>query len=114
MARRLHRERPGLLAEQLADVDELLLQLEPAVLDPLHVEEVVDQRGEPPGLVLDDAEVLGPLLGAERPLPHHVREPEDARERRPELVRGVGDEAPLCGQRTVERDDHLVEGGRET
>ena len=95
MPRSLHRERPRLLTQQLSDVHELLLQLEPTVLDPLQVEEVVDQSPEPASLLLDDPEILRPLLVGERPLSHHVREPEDARERRAELVRDHAHELRL-------------------
>ena len=70
-------------------------ELEPAVLDPLHVEEVLEQRSETAALGVDDPEVVPARLEVEVPLEEERREAEDAGERRPQLVRDDRDQLGL-------------------
>ena len=66
-------------------------------------------------LALEVGEQPRPLLRRQPLLlPQHLDVRLDARERRAQLVRGVGDEAPLRLERLVERAEHRVEGGTET
>ena len=55
------------LAQQSRHVHELLGALEPALLDPADVEEVVEQVREPAGLRVDDAEVVAPASRGRTP-----------------------------------------------
>src|SRR5215203_5453011 len=70
-----------LLAEQGDHVHQLLRALEAALLDAAHVEEVVDQFGEPAGLGIDDPEVVAPRLRVEVARQEELCEAEHARER---------------------------------
>ena len=81
--RALAREELRLFAHDGTDVDQLFRDRELALLEPLDVEEVVDEGAEAAGLRLDDVEVLAPLLVRHLPLEKHRGEPEHARERRP-------------------------------
>ena len=79
-------ERRGLLVEQLAQVDFFQLQLEPRLLERAQVQEVADERLEPARLVGDDPEVAHAILVGNLPRQQRLREAEDARQRRPQLV----------------------------
>ena len=72
-----------------------VVQVDALVLDPLDVEEVLEQRGQPACLRVDDAEVVPPRRRVELALEQERREPEHARERRPQLVRDDADELGL-------------------
>ena len=65
------------------------------ILDPLHVEKVLEQRGESARLRVDDAEVVAAGRRVEVALEQERREAEHARERRPQLVRDDVDELRL-------------------
>src|SRR5262249_39268571 len=91
----LAREEVGLLADDGAHVDEVPRDRELPLLEALHVEEVVDERSEAPGLCLDDPQILAALLVGHVPLEQDGREAEHARERGPQLVRDHADELGL-------------------
>ena len=103
--RALSRIQHHMRLEQIVQVGLLELQLDRPLLDPLDVEQVVQQLGEPTGLRADHLEVPPHLLGWQLAVEHQRREAEHARERRPELVRDVADELALrlfaLEQRTV-------------
>jgi hypothetical protein len=67
--RALARKELRLLANDGADVDQLLRDRQVALLETLDVQEVVDEGGEPAGLRFDDAEVLPALVVGDFPLP---------------------------------------------
>ena len=58
VSRALGAEELDLLAQERTEVDGLLAELEPALLDALHVEEVVEERGQTTALRVDDLEVV--------------------------------------------------------
>src|SRR5207253_5667696 len=95
MLRALPREELRLLPDDGADVDQVFRDRQLALLEALDVEEVVDERPEPAGLRLDDAEVLAALLFRHIPLEENRCEAEHARERCPELVSDDADELRL-------------------
>src|SRR2546421_4655474 len=95
MLRALPREELRLLPDDGADVDQVFRDRQLALLEALDVEEVVDERAEPAGLRLDDAEVLAALLVRHVALKENRREAEHAREWCPELVRDHADELRL-------------------
>ena len=77
-----------------------------------------DQLGHEPAhlreLLGDVGEQALPLCGWERVRAgEHLDVRAQARQRGPELVRGVGDETPLGGGRLLERGQHLVEARGE-
>ena len=61
-------------------------------VQPGQLEQLGDQRAHPLGFLLDPAHGVGQLLGAERALPVQLGVAADSRERRAQLVRGVGGE----------------------
>jgi hypothetical protein len=63
--RALRAEELRLLAEDRGDVDALLDEVEPALLDPLDGEEVVEQRSEAAALRVDDLEVVAARVGVD-------------------------------------------------
>ena len=65
------------------------------MLDPLDVEEVLEQRGEPARLRVDDSEVVPADGRVELALQQQRGEAEHARERRPQLVRDDADQLRL-------------------
>ena len=65
------------------------------MLDPLDVEEVLEQRGEPTRLSVDDPEVVPADRRVEFTLQEKGSEAEHARERRPKLVGDDADELRL-------------------
>ena len=65
------------------------------MLDPLDVEEVLEQGGEPPGLRVDDSEVMPADRRVELALQQQRGEAEHARERCAELVRDDADQLGL-------------------
>ena len=71
------------------------IDLEPAGLDALALEEVIDQRVEAVSLLLDDLEVVRDLRLLEVALQEQARVAEDARQRVPQLVRDDADELRL-------------------
>ena len=93
--RALRRVQLRLLVQQRRQVDPLGRQVDALVLDPLHLEEVLEQRGQPARLRVDDPEVVTPRRCVELALQQERREPEHARERRPQLVRDDADELRL-------------------
>ena len=90
----LRRVQLRLLVEQRGEVDLLRGEVDALVLDPLDVEEVLQQRREAPRLRVDDAEVVATGRRVELPLQQERGEAEHARERRPELV---GDDVDKLG-----------------
>ena len=116
-----------LIVHQRGHVDELLRQLEPPRLDLLHVEEVLEQRGEPARLGVDDPEVVPSRVDVELTLEQQRREADHAGERRPQLVRDDADQLALqalalaqlrvlpleLGVVCLQARRHLVEGARE-
>jgi hypothetical protein len=95
VVRALSRIQHHLRLEQIVQVGLLELELDRPLLDPLDVEQVVQQFGEPAGLRSDHFEVPPHLLRRQLAVEHQRREAEHARERRPELVRDVADELAL-------------------
>src|SRR5207247_4075846 len=95
--------------------------------DSLEVEQVVEERREPVGLAADELEVATPVGRVEIALEDEVGEAEDARERRPQLVRDAAHELALhplalaqlavllleCPAAPLERRGHAVEGALE-
>ncbi len=77
---------PGLLGDQVAQIggDQLA---QAASLEPLEVEEVVEERGEPQALLMHGVEVLAALVLREVAGDEQLGEPKDRGERRAELVR---------------------------
>ena len=63
VVRALAGEQLGLLAEDAPHVHQILRERQLPLVEPLRVEEVVDERREPASLRVDDAEVLAPFLG---------------------------------------------------
>ena len=84
--------------ERLAQRERCDLELDLTRLDLGEVEHVVDQREQVVARREDVVEVLRLLLVdlAEQPLLQHLREADDRVQRRPELVRHVGQELDLC------------------
>ena len=95
MPRALSRVELSLIVHQRGHVDELLGQVEPSGLDLLDVEEVLEQRGQPPRLRVDDAEVVTPGVDVELALEQERGEADHARERRAQLVRDDADQLAL-------------------
>ena len=71
------------------------VELEPAGVDALALEEVIDQRVQAVSLLLDDLEVVRDLSLLEVALQEEARVAEDARERVAQLVRDDADELRL-------------------
>ena len=116
-----------LLSKHVGEIDRLEVELEPPFLDALRVEKVVHERREPPSLRVDDLEVVPAVDFVDVSFQQKVREAEDARQRRAELV---GDDADQLRFQTLafaqqlvlvlelstarsETLGHLVEGARE-
>ena len=84
-------------------------------------EEVVDEQAHPRGLTLDALGGPAPVvLVVERTLAQELGVPSDRGQRGPQLVRGVGHEAPQAGLRRralaesrLDLAQHAVEGGPE-
>jgi hypothetical protein len=108
-------------------VDRLLGQ-RPGLVEPGQQQQVLDEQPHPRGLVLDAPQDLRELLGvACGALPEQLGEAADGRQRGPQLVAGVGDEAShaplgrarldlgalLRGVGALEPVDHDVEGRRQ-
>ena len=103
-------------AATAAEVDRLALQ-RPALVEPGEQQHVVDQDAHPGRVVLDpphhDVQVLGPLGGAAA---EQLGVAAHGGQRRPQLVRRVGDEAPqpvlrplALGERLLDLGQHLVQ-----
>src|SRR5215208_1104978 len=58
VVRALRRVQLRLLLEQGREIDALACEIDALVLDPLHVEKVLEQRRQPSRLRVDDAEVV--------------------------------------------------------
>ena len=86
--------------ERLAQRERGDLELDLPGLDLRQVEHVVDQRQQVVAGREDVVEVLLLLLVdlAEQPLPQHLREADDRVQRRPQLVRHVGQEVGSCAR----------------
>ena len=84
-----------LLVEEHRQVDAFRRQVDALVLDPLDVEKVLEQRGQPARLCVDDAEVVPARIGLEVALEQERGESEHTRERRAQLVRDDVDELRL-------------------
>ena len=86
-----------LAVDELADVDGLRVELHPAAVPLLRREEALDQAREPLALVVDDLDVLlhglAVLFGVA--LQQQPRVPEDAGQRRAQLVRDDRDQLRL-------------------
>src|SRR6266480_2254544 len=109
--------------EQIVEIDRIESELERSLLDPLHVEQVVEELCQPPRLGANDFEVTTRLLRRKVTVEHQRGETEHAGEWRPELVRDVADQLALCllaldqspvallevSQRRLERRRHGVE-----
>ena len=80
-------ERLDLLFERLRQVERLEREREAPFLDPLEVEEVVDQARQPSRLAVDRLEVAAARLRVELPMDEQLGEAEDACERRAQLMR---------------------------
>ena len=76
----------GLVAQQHRQVDDLPGALEATLLDARHVEEVVDELGQPACLRIDDAQVVPTGLGVEFSRKKELGEPEHAGKGRSQLV----------------------------
>ena len=87
MLRALEAVERGLVPEQHRHVDELPRALETALLDALHVEEVVDQLRQPARLRVDDPQVVPAGLRVELSRQEELCEPEHAGKRGSQLVR---------------------------
>ncbi len=64
-------------------------------------------------LVNDGRRPRALLLGLDAPVDERLAEPDEARQRRLELVRDVGEEIALDPARTLHRLRHAVESGSE-
>ena len=97
--------------ERLPQRERRDLELDLPGLDLGEVEDVVDQRQQVVGRGQDVVEVLRLLLVdvAEQPLAQHLREADDRVQRRPQLVRHVGEELRLVPARRLELTALLVE-----
>jgi hypothetical protein len=111
MRRALLRVQLRLLVEEPREVDLLLRQLDPGLLHALHVEEVLEQRGEAARLRIDDAEIVPPRRGIELALQEEGGEAEHARERGAQLVRDDVDELGLHALALAELRVLLLELG---
>jgi hypothetical protein len=101
---------PDRVLDQLVEADGL--DLGRAL--PVDLDQVADQRAELFDLVGDIGEQLLALPRRKLlPAREHLDVRPHARQRRPQLVRGVGNEPALCLHGSVERAEHLVEGRRE-
>ncbi len=95
--------------------------IEPHVLDRVgrlllarQLDEVADQAAQLLQLLDDVAQQPPPLLlGQPRRQRQHLDVRAQARQRRAQLVRGVGDELPLAADRRLQRAEHRVEGARQ-
>ena len=115
------------LTKQRPHVEQLLGALESPLFDAAYVEKVVDQVGEPPGLRVDDAQIVPARLGVEVPRQEELRESEHTREGCPQLMRNRIHEVRLqalalaelrvllleLGPGALEALRHLVEASRE-
>ena len=98
------------------EVDGLSFQ-RPALVEPGQQEEVVDELSHPPRLGLGAPHRLVAFRGVvESPAAVQLRVAADGRHRRPQLVRGVGDELPepflrrlLIGERPLQPGEHRVQ-----
>src|SRR5262245_17261590 len=113
--------------EQLVEVELLDVQLERLRLDALEVEKIVEERRQTPRLRPDHLEIARHLVRRKITLEHQRREAQDARERRPELVRHTADQLALdllafvklaislleIRNRRLERGSHRVEAAFE-
>src|SRR5581483_12155218 len=94
-----------------------LVELELTLLDrrpPRELEQAGDQRPHLLRLAVEIVEEPAALVGRELDVAaQDVDIGLQAREGRPQLVRGVGDEAALRVERLLERGEHRVEGGAE-
>ena len=87
------------LGHQGAKIECRAIQLEPAGLDLGQIQDLVDQREQvlAPGMdMLDPLDGHEPGIAVERLAPHELGEPQDGRERRPQLMTHVRDEVALC------------------
>ena len=94
--------------DRLHQTDRLQVQLQRARLDAGHVEEIADQVVQPPGFVGDDPQgCLGRLAA---PGPGRAAR-EDRRDRRPQVVRDVGQQLPPVAVALAEGSDLLLGAG---
>ena len=91
--------RLGDAPHEAGEVEGLRLHADPTALGPRQDEEVLDEAGQPVGLLLDVDDRLVASLGIEgRPAPpEHLGEPEDRRHGRPQLVADDPDEGVAQG-----------------
>ena len=92
---RVVRYQPDLLVEQPGEVDHLRLELELPAVRLRGGEEALDETCKAPALVVDDLQVAAERARIGIPLQDQARVPEDARERRPQLVRDDRDQLGL-------------------
>ena len=123
----LRRVQRDLSSEQVVEIDGVELELERSLLDPLQVEQVVQQLGEPACLGANHLQIAPHLFGGHVPIDHERREAQDARERRAQLVGDVADQLRLrplalderpvpllqIGERPLQRRRHRVERSLE-
>ena len=86
------------LSDRKVEIDRLAVDLDPARLEPRHVENVGDHAKQERAALVDVAAIAVVFLVAERAEgagEHQLREADDGVERRPELVRDVGEELRL-------------------
>ena len=76
-------------------------------------QQVTHQPDQPLHFGLDAVESGTIGIGVALALAHHIQPPLQGRERRAQLVRGVGHEAALAGERCLEPRQHVVERGGE-
>ena len=112
---------------QRADVEQLAAKRELPLFDQARVEEVADEARQPGRLRVDDLQVAHPVGLGDVPFEQQPGEAEDARERRPDLVRDHADQLGLVPLGLLEalgaRDElvaarsqrvgHRVEGAAE-
>ena len=106
-------ELPRHLARQVAEVDAAGLHHHRPGVELGEVEQVGGQLGQALDLLAHRAHELGPLLRARVLLFEQLDEAAEAEDRRPQLVRGVGDELLAGAVELGQAPLHLVEGAGE-
>ena len=106
-------ELAGDAAGDLGQVDAVRDHHDPAGVELGEVEQIGGQLGQAVDLLAHRADELFPLLGARFVLLEQLDEPAEAEDRRPQLVRGVGDELLAGVVELGEAPLHFVEGAGE-
>ena len=107
---------PELLGDRLrdlAEVDRLVLDPHPARVEPREVEQVGGELRQPLDLLAHRRQELAPRLLVELLVRQQLEEAAEREERRPQLVRGVGDELAARAVELRQPLAHPLEGVRQ-